>query len=135
MSSTQGPNVYSLIITLFGSVLASYITTELLFDITNHAELWVTFIGQVILLLMVSVAIYNYLYSERYKGSLWWQSRQNYIVFIQMTFILTFLRLVTEFVTDEIDTNRMRLTDAFNLFNFAAFTVFVLMMKVQILFD
>lgn len=135
MSSTQGPNVYSLIITLFGSFLASYITTELLFDITNHSELWITFIGQLILLLMICVAIYNYLYSERYKGSIWWQSRQNYIVFIEMTFILTFLRLALDFVTDEIDTNRVRLTDAFNLFNIASFAVFVLMMKIQILFD
>lgn len=133
--SSQGPNVYSLIITLFGSFLASYITTELLYDITNHAELWVTFIAQIILLLIVCVAIYNYLYSERYKGSLWWQSRQNYIVFIQMTFIMTFLRLVLDSVMDEIETNRMRLTDALNLFTVASFAVFVLMTKVQVLFD
>lgn len=133
--SSQGPNVYSLIITLFGSFLASYITTELLYDITNHAELWVTFIAQIILLLIVCVAIYNYLYSERYKGSLWWQSRQNYIVFIQMTFIMTFLRLVLDSVMDEIETNRMRLTDALNLFTVASFAVFVLMTKVQVLFN
>lgn len=88
-----------------------------------------------ILLLMASVAIYNYLYSERYKGQLWWQSRQNYIVFIQMTFIMTFLRMVLDVIVDEIDTNRLRLTDAFNLFTFGSFTVFVLMTKVQILFD
>lgn len=135
MTSSPGPNVFSLIVTLFGSFLASYITTELLYDITNHIELWIVFIGQMILLLIVSVAIYNYIYSERYKGDLWWQSRQNYIVFIQMTFILTFLRLVMDVIVDEIDTNRLKLTDALNLFTFASFTVFVLMTKVQALFD
>lgn len=132
MGDSGGLNIVALAITLFGSLLASYMTTELLFTITNHTEIWIFFFTQLTILISIAIAMYNYIYGQKYRNDLWWQVRQNFHVFIQMTFFMADVRLIIQVLIYAVDVSPMRITDYMNLFVFTIFVIFVLFTKFQV---
>lgn len=131
-ASGNGPNIVALVSTVFGSFVASFLVIDILYQITNHVELWIVFFIQISILIMMTIAVYSYLYAERYRNDLWWQVRLNFLLFIQMLFLLTVIRLIVDILIYMIDVSQMRLTDYINLFSFTSFVVFVLIAKIQV---
>lgn len=125
-------NIVALAVTIFGSLLASYATIEVLFTITNHTELWIFFFTQVTILVGIAVALYNYVYEEKYRTDLWWQVRQSFHVFVLMFFVMTVVRLVVSFLLYAIEISPMRIADYINIFLITVFVIFVLFTKFQV---
>lgn len=129
---TQGPAVIPIITTIFGSFLVSIFTVETFFyHITNHIGLWMIFLSQFIVLIMMLIGFYNYLYHERYWRDQWWQSRQALFVFMLMTFFLILILMLKDLVLFEIETSPLPLMGYVNLFMIAIFVIFGLFTKIQ----
>jgi hypothetical protein len=128
-------NYASLVTTFFGSLLASYLVIGVLYTVTNHIVLWLIFFVLLSLYLIWFSMVYDYLYKELHEKDLWYQARHNFILFIQMTFVLTSLRIVFDIVVYGISVTPMYLTDYINLFNLSVFFVFFLLFKLQTMID
>lgn len=124
-------NYVSLITTVFGSFVGSYLVTDLLYTITNNTELWIIFFVLLTFYIMLAISVYNYLYKENHAKDLWFQSRQSLLLFLQVTLLMTVIRLVVDSLVYAISVTPMLPTDYINLFNISLFFIFVLLFKLQ----
>jgi hypothetical protein len=128
------PVDYVGLITAFAtSYLAGVMARDILRFHCTRNELWIALFFLLQLYLIVYLHARNYLYDELGKKSLWWQSRQNFLLFLYSVVIFTILQLLLEFVAFAISATRMETADWLNFMDFGIFFIFVFVQKLQYL--
>ena len=134
MSGVGGTNYVSLASSFFGAFIAVYLTPDTLFRYTTHNELWIFFFGILTVFSLIFTISYSYIYRE-VKHDLGWNSRMLLLSFIQMTLLLTTLKLVMDSLTHEFATTHLTVIDYMIYFYLAIIVIFVILLKMQSLIE
>jgi uncharacterized membrane protein len=127
-------NYVSIAISFFGSVVAIYLTQDLLFSYTTHAELWIIFFAVLFVFSSIFSISYYYTYRDT-KHDIGWNSRQLLLSFIQMTLLMMCVRLVIDQISHDVATTCMTWIEYMGFFLFAVILIFVIFLRMQALID
>jgi hypothetical protein len=126
------PVDYVGLITAFAtSYIANVIANYWLTTLSSQNWLWITLFFMLQLYVIVYLTARSYLYDELKRRSLWWQSRQNFLLFLYSMVIFTVLQLLLEVVAFAIAATPMETADWLNFMDFTIFFIFVLVQKLQ----
>lgn len=128
-------NYQAIVTTFFGSFIASYLVTSVLYTVSNTIDLWLFFFILLTFYVIWFILMYDYLFKETHKKDLWYQSRHAFHLFIQLTFILTSLRIAFDLLAYGISVTQMNWADYLYLFNLSVFFIFVVLFKLQSMID
>jgi hypothetical protein len=113
------------------SQLATFLSREFLFGLSNHNEIWISLFLILCVYLIIFLTARNYVYNELRRKSLWWKSRQNFIQFLYSIVIFTTVQLLFETTMYLLAVTHMEWSDWMNFANFGMFFIFVLLHKLQ----
>jgi hypothetical protein len=126
------PLDYVAFITAFAtSVITEYLVHDFLRGFSSHTELWIVAFLILSLYLLLALQVRNYLYDAKYKRSLYWKWRQDFIQFLYSIVLFTVMRFFFETMRHELRTTDMAFNDWMNFANFAVFFIFVFVRKLQ----
>jgi hypothetical protein len=128
-------NYQALLTTFFGSFVASYLVTSVLYTVTSHIDLWLIFFILLTFYIIWFILMYDYLFKQAHKKDLWYQSRHAFQLFIQLTFVLTALRILFDILAYGVSVTQMNWDDYINIFNLSTFFIFVVLFKLQYMID
>lgn len=126
------PVDYVAFITAFAtSVITEYLVRDFLQNFSSHAELWIAMFIILSLYLLLVLQTRNYLYDAKYKRSLYWKWRQDFVQFLYSIVLFIVMRFLFETIVYQLRTTDMGFNDWMNFANFAVFFIFVFIRKLQ----
>lgn len=128
-------NYQALVTTFFGSFIASYLVTSVLYTVSNTIDLWLIFFILLTFYVIWFILMYDYWYKAAHKKDLWYQSRHAFHLFIQLTFLLTSLRIAFDMLAYGISVSQMNWADYLYIFNLSVFFIFVVLFKLQAMIE
>jgi len=129
-------NLVSVATTLFGTLIASHIARNILYEITNNDELWFIIFFQAFILITIGMVSYSYMYKpQREDKGEGYKSRMMALFFLQMTALLTAMRFLVDMLSYAMSINPLNLSDYYLLLTLGLTFVFVLLYKLQKLID
>lgn len=126
------PVDYVAFVTAFAtSVITEYLVRDFLHGYSSHTELWIVAFLIISLYLLIFLQARNYLYDEKYKRSLYWKWRQDFIQFLYSIVLFTVMRFLFQTIVFQLQATDMEFNDYMNFANFAVFFIFVFIRKLQ----
>jgi hypothetical protein len=126
------PLDYVAFITAFAtSVITEYLVHDFLHGFSSHSELWIAAFIIISLYLLIFLQARNYLYNEKYKRSLYWKWRQDFIQFLYSIVLFTVMRFFFQTIVFQLQATDMEFNDYMNFANFGVFFIFVFVRKLQ----
>ena len=129
-------NVVAIGSTFLSTVIYFYVAKETLRAFTHNDELWALFFLSVFALITIFTVAYRHMYKpQREDQGEGYRSRLMALAFLQMTTLLLALQLLFGLFSHVLSITRLSLTDYYLLFSLCLTLVFVLLYKLQRLFE